>query len=92
MESLFNVLSNYDFEQGYNQTFSSYTMPTMPSFEKDRNIIISELRKTEVFKSFAGRYHASFPKFHCNPIRQLNLNKFKEWIMTHADAKGYKLS
>lgn len=50
------------------------------STEKDRTIIVQELRKNKVFDTVPGRYHPSFPHPK-NALRSKNTDELKTWIV-----------
>ncbi|SMN01813.1 hypothetical protein SPONN_105 [uncultured Candidatus Thioglobus sp.] len=79
------VLANFD----KNNDVSSHSgMHREASMKKDRDMLLNELLKDQVFQQHGDRAHAEFPKPK-DVLHQLTKDKFKKWIYDHL--RTYKL-
>ena len=85
MSFLSNIIDRFNKEH---KCYHSSGTHSSISSEKDRDMIIKELMKCSVFKHKSCRYHASFEKFICNPIKALDYRKIRQWLTQHTKGKG----
>ena len=83
---LCTVITNFDSVHGYHKTSTSHTDPAIAN---DLSMIIKELvEHAQVLTQISKRHHPSFPEFHSNLFKKINLNDFKKWIQKQAKSRS----
>lgn len=75
-----SIVDNYD-------ETTTVTAPSgqhsVPSFQKDQDMIVQDLPSAKIFDEIPGRSHPCFPNLHSSIISQANYEQLKQWISEH---------